>query len=118
MPLVLIGGAAFLLLRGGGLSTAFGGVGGASIYSQTPPPGTIIPPGYSWIPGRGMVQTGTPTTQLAIAGIQAGVPLLTNLFSWLTSPSAPMSSVDIAALRDSGLTTDTSAFPVYESGGL
>jgi len=107
MPLVLIGGAAFLLMRGGGLNLFGGGV-----QSATPPPGTIIPPGYTWVPGRGLVQTGTPTTQLITAGITAGVPLLTGLLGKLFGPSTPDTSVgaltdaQIVAIRDAGLTTE------------
>lgn len=74
MPILLIGGAAFFLMKSGALG---------NMNSLTPPLGMQIPPGYQWIPGRGLVQTQTGTQALITQGAQAAVPLLGNLLGRL-----------------------------------
>lgn len=75
VPWLLIGGAALLLLRPGGVSLPFlqGGVWGRDLNSPTPPPGTVIPPGMTWVQGKGVVSTADALL------LKAGVPIATSL---------------------------------------
>lgn len=92
LPMLLIGGAAFLLLRPG---MAFGN-------TTTPP--AVVPPGYTFVPGRGLVssyQVPDPQNQLISAGIGAAVPLVRDIFGrvfdWATSPDPVAPVADVPA---------------------
>lgn len=79
LPIVLIGiGALFILPRLTGAAGSPGGMFNLGINSPYPPLGTVVPQGYQWVPGRGVVAVDQ-TGQLIVGGINAGAPIITNL---------------------------------------